>query len=471
MAVYSSCSATDVLLERRLALLIRLGRLSEAAAVAETFVRPDMVKSASEAQRLASLGLASQQHTVPAAVNSVLSMSVGAVSAALRMQENKKDLLLQAAEQMRRAHCIAEHGSDQLQQMAEQLSCPLLRDNLRELSDSVRRGAVTATIEKLATSIEEHIRLDWRVMLCLAVVRPEHTPSLLVQSAKQCDAVQRWKVWLEAASLSVSRQNGAVAARSLLQRALKEAPEKQRSMLLCEAARTELAVGSTATAEKILEKCFAESAFWKAGLELSVLRRQQGRSEEATAAIMLAIESNPLIGRLWATLARWSEESVEQRDSVVAFGLKLVPRSGELWVERARSLARESAWGQDVEACWSNALVFTPQYGDLFIEMARAALWRRLASRFGSAATRGQCSVAELDEETAAWDTEAVEQMCALASPNHGLVWDRLAATLGGENCCLPIQVLAIAKREMRQLLEDTPRDVLLRDALYAEIK
>jgi hypothetical protein len=302
-------------------------------------------------------------------------------------------------------------------------------------------------------------------------VRPERTQTLLVQSAKQCDAVQRWKVWLEAAALSASRQNRALTARCLLQRALKEAPEKQHPMLLCEAARTELAAGSEAVAEKILEKCFAESAFWKAGLELSVLRRQQGRNEEAVAAIMLAIESNPLIGRLWATLARWSEGAVDQRDSVVAFALKLVPRSGELWVERGRSLARESAWGEEVEMCWSNALVFTPQYGDLFIEMARAAFWRRLASRFGSAATRGQCSTVELEDETSAWDTEAVEQLCVLASPNHGLVWDRLAAPLGGENCCLPIQVFAIAKREMKQLLAAAPRDVLLRDALYSEMK
>jgi hypothetical protein len=173
----------------------------------------------------------------------------------------------------------------------------------------------------------------------------------------------------------------------------------------------------------------------------------------------------------------------------------------QLWVERGRSLAREGAWGAALESCWSHALVFTPQYGDLFVEMLRAALWRRLASRFGRSARRGSASEAALREELRAWRTEvsslwnfaarsntpfsgkravpiappishhfkAVEQLCVLAGPNHGLLWDRLLARLGGERACVPLQVLARAKLDMLAALLAASPDELLHDVLFGE--
>jgi hypothetical protein len=173
-----------------------------------------------------------------------------------------------------------------------------------------------------------------------------------------------------------------------------------------------------------------------------------------------------LIGRLWATLARWAEDDVEQRDAVLAAALRIVPRSGELWVERGRALARAGAW-HELEGCWSSALVFTPQYGDLFVEMLRACLWRRLASRFGLSARRGEVGAQALAEELRAWNTEPVEQLCVLAHPNHGLVFDRIMARLGGDSCCLAIQVLAAAKKEMADALLAAAPEERLHDILF----
>ena len=165
-------------------------------------------------------------------------------------------------------------------------------------------------------------------------------------------------------------------------------------------------------------------------------------------------------------MARWAESDTAQRDAVLAAALRLVPRSGELWAERGRALARAGAWS-DLETCWSNALVFTPQYGDLFVEMLRASLWRRLASRFGLAARRGESGTGPLAEELRAWRTGPAEQLCLLAHPNHGLVWDRLVAKLG--DSCLVLQVLACAKKEMADALLAADSDQLLRDVLFRQ--
>ena len=457
----ASSEGCDALLERHLALLLRLGRVADAASLVRSAGRLGP-RAACEAQRLVALGILSSSvimttTSVPPAVVAAAALACGAMETALGTLEQKKDLLLQAAEQARRAAMLVRQGPSVVRRLANAMSSGVLRENFLQLAQQMETGKLQESLARLVGGLFAAKKLDWRITLHLAVA--ESSPSLLSKAARQCDPTQRWKVWVDAAQVFAGDMP---TSRALLRKALAEAPEKQRVTVLLEAARRE---GAGATGREILLKALAEEGFWKVGLDLTLWHVANDDRTAALEAIKAAIASNPLIGRLWATLARMLESEEQQQEAVVATALKLVPRSGELWVERGRALSRAGVWAN--EACWSNALIFTPQFGDVFVEMQRSQLWRLLASRFGLDALRRHASTQELEETARAWDTAQIEQLCVLAGPNHGLTWDRLAAKLGGETGCIPVQVLAYAKCELLERLLAAPMDQKMRDIVF----
>jgi hypothetical protein len=280
MAAYGESAASDALVERRLDLLMRLGRLTEACRLAESARRPGMAQSACQAQRLVCAGLLEEPFEVPAATEAALRFGAGQMVAALNAEEGKKDLLLQTAEHMRRSACLARHTSaERLEEQAQSLSSAALRRNLLELASALRSGMLARVVDNAAWSIAGRERNDWRTVLCLAAARPAQAVRLLAQAAEQCHAPQRWKLWQDA---GLCWTGDADAGRALMLRALSEAPDKHRPALLCEAARRE---SDPDVARQILAKCVRESGYWKAGLELSILLIREGQREEAFAAI------------------------------------------------------------------------------------------------------------------------------------------------------------------------------------------
>jgi tetratricopeptide (TPR) repeat protein len=280
----------------------------------------------------------------------------------------------------------------------------------------------------------------------------------LGKAARACESSQRWRVWMEASQI---RKGAEQERRALLQRALKDAPERQRVTVLVEAARQENTVQQS---EKLLRKAVSESGgHWRAGLELARLLEEKGEKEEGEEVLKNALLAGPGIGRLWATLARFVESREKQSEAILAAGFRLVPRSGELWTERGRALARQGRW-ELVGGCFEKAIVFTPQYGDVFIEMARASLWRLLASRFGMYA---QTPIANLDLEEVirGWNTTEAENLCVLSNPNHGYLWDRYTEQLSWG--CIPIEVFAKAKMDLISRLRFAKEGHSLREIVF----
>lgn len=153
--------------------------------------------------------------------------------------------------------------------------------------------------------------------------------------------------------------------------------------------------------------------------------------------------------------------------SVLDAALTLLPRSGELWAEKGRFHARRGEWNL-ADSCFQNGVIYTPQFGDVFIEIMRAKLLRCLASRFGLKANRREISQSEvrLVVETV-WNTSNEESLCVLSQPNHGFVYDEVLKSLRKHGNLSSLYVLAKAKMDMvESVLED--RDETFVDILFA---
>ena len=251
---------------------------------------------------------------------------------------------------------------------------------------------------------------------------------------------------------------GADEAPILLARAHHEAPARSRPTVLIEASRILNQV-------EVLRKAWRGGS-WRAGLALASKLPRTG--EEGEAILKLALEESPGCGRLWAAWARRLEEREEAAAAVMGAGLRLVPRAGELWAERGRAAARKGNWAEAGKFL-SHALVFTPQYGDVFLEMARASLWRLLARQFGLSARLAHLNAAELDSVLKSWNTTEVEHLTVLCNPNHGSLWDELAFERGWG--VTPIEVLAAHKLRLLNLIRNPSKNVddalLVRDVLF----
>lgn len=226
------------------------------------------------------------------------------------------------------------------------------------------------------------------------------------------------------------------------------APSKSRDQVLLAAARSE---DDPVLCEKILRKAVAEApSSWKLHAELSLLLLRLGNVDQSQTVVKNALFSFPQIGRLWALYGRVLGDAGEK---ILDAALVLIPRSGELWVERARAHARKAEWGF-AEECFRKGMVYTPQFGDVFIEMARFKLLRCLASRFGIGALRKDIPIDEIRSVVEnSWDTAYEEKLCVLLQPNHGFVYDVVQGKLSRTGNISSLFVLAKAKMEMAEMI------------------
>jgi hypothetical protein len=145
---YSSTCVCDVVAERRLSLLIRLGRLLEAAEFVESVLKTNspnsLPKTTLEGQRLAVLGMAQIPVT-----SWQLEFGAGCIKSALsREGEGMSELA---------ARAIGLQNS-QVWEMGRVLSSKVLRDNLLATGDALQRGEIQRLVKDVIVSGGN----DWR---------------------------------------------------------------------------------------------------------------------------------------------------------------------------------------------------------------------------------------------------------------------------------------------------------------------
>lgn len=208
----------------------------------------------------------------------------------------------------------------------------------------------------------------------------------LMKSLLLCPANLRWKVLLVGSRLELSV--GTISTcKELLKRAFLEVPFKSKSFVFLECSRLEEFLGNVDTARDILARARAEvSGEWKIHLESVLLEARCGDLPAAIVAAKKAVALHPGTGRLWSIyiqlLHRTEQQqqqqhaaSEETKEAVLFAAITQVPKSGEVWTERARCHLNPLHL-DNFDLClaqrsFSFAIQFTPQYGDTFIEYVR----------------------------------------------------------------------------------------------------
>lgn len=166
------------------------------------------------------------------------------------------------------------------------------------------------------------------------------------------------------------------AARKLLQRALGAAPRKMRAAVLLECSRLEEYSGHTEAARLILRKARKETKHeWRVFLESVLVEIRANNVAEAIRQAEDALRTHTGTGRLWAVLIHlhWLRRDEKAQLRVFKEALQEVPKSGEVWCEGAR-IAMRRGNKADARRFLQFAIQFTPQYGDSFVEYLRLEL-------------------------------------------------------------------------------------------------
>jgi la-related protein 1 len=225
--------------------------------------------------------------------------------------------------------------------------------------------------------------LKWKIYFEAAQIeervgRLDLTREAYVKSVTHCPRHLLWKVWLAGARTELKfhpNGEGLKSARKLIQRSLKEVPEKKKSQVFLEWARVEEYSGFLDKARSVLLRAKKEARHeWKVFLEAVLLELRAGDTAAAMKEALDALKTHVGTGRLWSLLIQMHQTSGEKVQlELFKQALQEVPKSGEVWCEGARVYLAKKDW-QKARRFLDFAIHFTPQYGDSFIEYLRLEL-------------------------------------------------------------------------------------------------
>jgi hypothetical protein len=238
----------------------------------------------------------------------------------------------------------------------------------------------------------------------------------LLQSLVTCPANLRWKVLIAGARIELNANNFE-RVKALHIRAKQEVPEKSLYFISLEQSRFEEYLGNFDAARIILSHARKEfRSEWKICLETVMQEARFGNIYGAMYIADMALRSFPGCGRLWAILIQLShmveykryhfrsaihklgnhehiinipnelqdellpveDYTIPSKLYIVYRALCEVPKSGEVWCERARvklnPLSLKLFDLAKSQRLLSFAIQFTPQYGDSFIEYIKVEI-------------------------------------------------------------------------------------------------
>jgi tetratricopeptide (TPR) repeat protein len=441
--VYGSVQITisDELLCRHFCLAMKLGRREEALSRFIRCMQPTFIKSAAEGYKYFVFGELSALKfalAVPEPDRIAFDFACGAVINALR-----------GARGLQTVGAVCCFASQLLRDKrvlpADQLSCSVLRAHLVATQQDADSGALRTVLAEASQSLRRAAMSgDWKASLQMARACEEECEAFVQRAAMQCPAKDRFKVWMAAALVF---RNDDVRRAAMLQKACHDAtdPHNKAAAVILSAKL------QTSEAEKLYFKAWRESHQWKAAVALSHYLVQNGRKGESMEILKSAIQENVTVGRLWAMLALQADD-LRQAKTLLATGLRIVPRCGELWTARGRILARNAEWDEAAKA-FQFAKIFTPQFGDVYVEMMRTSLYFLICNRFGRDAVCSNVVETELPSVLQKWDTTIIERECCIASPNHGDVWDNYFVDMF-ESAGSQAEMIATAKKDMIDRLQ-----------------
>ena len=283
-------------------------------------------------------------------------------------------------------------------------------------------GAVRSAADCLLSDLRWKVHFE-HAQACERAARYGDARAAYRAALDACPGNLAWKVWFGAARTEMCAGR-APAARACLAHAAQLAPPKVAGTLCLERARLEeyarcpdaarallLAAVNAGTSTGIGNgngnggtgtAAAPQTADWKIYLETVLLELRTGDTAAALARVRAALAVHTDTGRLWATYVQLlAHAPPAEQAAVLARALAAVPKSGEVWCEGARMHMRHGRYAE-ARQCLQHATLFTPQYGDSFVEYLRVDL---------------------LEHGTFTAALAAVQQQCLNAEPNYGPLW------------------------------------------------
>ena len=297
-------------------------------------------------------------------------------------------------------------------------------------------GAFRSAAECLLSDLRWKVHFE-HAQACERAARYGEARAAYRAALDTCPANLAWKVWFGAARTETCAERPD-AARACLAHATQLAPPKVAGTLCLERARLEEYARCPDAARALLQAAIQEGygsggtpqagtagstssassattsgasgtattavvADWKIYLETVLLELRAGDTGAALARVREALAVHTDTGRLWATHVQLlAHAPAGEQAAVLARALAAVPKSGEVWCEGARMHMRHGRYAE-ARQCLQRATLFTPQYGDSFVECLRVDLLEHGTLTPARAA--------------------AVQQQCLNAEPNYGPLW------------------------------------------------
>jgi len=204
-----------------------------------------------------------------------------------------------------------------------------------------------------------------------------------------------------------------------------------------EATSQEMVEHKIKLARAILTKARHDEGKWKVFLESVLLELHMHDYERALKMCQVSIDARLATGRTWAALVSIHhyisvEKEVFSTGAVLAalrVAIRAVPKSGETWCEAARLFLNPFNTQFSVERgrrFLEFAQIFTPQFGDTFLELIRLQYVENLVAMefevnfdFDDLDDGDSRIVAALD----CAELEGVRRACVESDPNYGILW------------------------------------------------
>lgn len=161
---------------------------------------------------------------------------------------------------------------------------------------------------------------------------------------------------------------------------------------------------------------------WKLEFERIVVLRRANMIDKAIEMAANAVKTYPRAGRLWALYISLAQKlGYEKQKEIILEALKCSPKSGEVWCEMARfkSNPLNPMYSlRSANEAVKNAIRFTPQYGDTFIEGIKITI---------------------LDYGFISSKLNRLIEQCVQIQPNYGFAWSYCKLPLHGAGFCDPL--------------------------------
>ncbi|KAK8800002.1 hypothetical protein WA588_002821 [Blastocystis sp. NMH] len=243
---------------------------------------------------------------------------------------------------------------------------------------------------------------------------------------QHCPTDYQWKVWLLAGRVLALAGRRKTAIQCLV-RSTEIAPSRSTHAVCLELARILDFIGKPKTAGSVIEQTairFPEE--WKIVLERVQQLLREDDIRGAYALNCTALRGHFTAGRLWSSIIQLTHQiyGAARALDVFAVALQYVSRSGEVWCEGARIFMNPTSrffHPRNAQRCLNLAILFTPQYGDSFIEAIRLSM---ITSEellyFGR--SKNPCFLSYL---LSARDYSPLIHKCIYSDPNYGSCWFR----------------------------------------------